>query len=175
MDILVFDSESDGFVEEATQLWCIAMGWYGEEDTELFPPDKVESGLFKLHTADVLVCHNEKKHDLPLFKKLYGWEPKSHQIILDTLTYSRMLNPKRPAPAGYYGKAVHSIEAWGYRVGRGKPEHEDWSKYTEDMGHRCREDVEINRLMLKELEREVEGVEMFYNHTKTISLPLNTK
>ena len=165
MDILVYDSESDGFLDEATQRWCIAMGWYGKEEAgvDLYDPTQIEVALSRLHQADVLVCHNEKKHDLPLFKKLYGWEPKSHQIILDTLVYSRMLHPKRPAPAGYYGGKPHSIEAWGYRVGRGKPEHEDWSKYTEDMGHRCCEDVEINRLMLKELERECEDTEMFYH------------
>ncbi|MGJ8839522.1 hypothetical protein AB9H28_24425, partial [Salmonella enterica subsp. enterica serovar Kentucky] len=53
------------------------------------------------------------------------------------------------------GKAgPHSIEAWGYRLGRGKPEHEDWSQFSPEMLHRCSEDVEIQYLTMLELHKE---------------------
>ena len=166
MLMTIFDSESDGFVEQADKLWCIATlskPTEGGEVTEsLYPPDKVKVGLSALHLADVLVGHNIKKHDLPLFKKLYGWEPKSHQIVIDTLTFSRMLFPKRPNPIGYTGKAPHSIEAWGYRVGMSKPDHTDWTQYSDDMGTRCVYDTKINALVLEELEREAGNLSSYY-------------
>lgn len=162
--IKIADTESDGFLEEATKLWCIAGIEYEAPETDcvLFGPDNISAGLDWLWDCDVLVGHNFIKHDLPLMKKLFGWEPKSHQIVIDTLVFSRMLYPKRPLPQGYFGKATHSIEAWGYRVGRGKPDHEDWTQYSEDMAKRCMEDAIINRMVLQELERESEEQEMFY-------------
>jgi len=163
MRVLVFDTESDGFVDEATRVWCIAA--QDKDDKvmgKLFTPDMVQVGLAYLHSADVLVCHNFKKHDGPLLKKLYGWEPKSHQVVVDTLIYSRMLYPKRPNPEGYTGKAPHSLEAWGLRLGFSKQEHEDWSKYTDEMGTRCLTDVKINQLLLEELEREAGNLSNYY-------------
>lgn len=173
MIVTVFDSESNGFLDEADKLWCIAMCHKDSEQKDvkhpmagLYPPDKVEGGLRVLHTADVLVGHNIIKHDLPLFKKLYDWEPKSHQVIVDTLVFSRMLNPKRPAPEGYKGQAVHSIEAWGYRLGLHKPDHTEWDKWSEAMGVRCMEDTRINLLVLEELEREAGNLSSYYEQLK---------
>lgn len=99
-------------------------------------------------------------------KKLYDWEPKSHQVIVDTLVFSRKLNPKRPIPDGYTGRSPHSIEAWGYRLGHGKPEHEDWTQWSEDMGHRCMEDARINLKVLEELEREAAMLPDYYEQLK---------
>lgn len=162
MIVTVFDSESNGFVEEADTLWCIAACNRNWTKGVLYGPEDVEKGLDFLHKADVLVGHNIKGHDLPLFDKLHSWKPKSHQIVIDTLTFSRMLNPKRPLPEGYTGRASHSIEAWGYRLGLAKPEHEDWSQYSDAMGHRCLEDTRINLLVLEELESEAGNLSSYY-------------
>jgi DNA polymerase-1 len=71
---------------------------------------------------------------------------------------SRLLNPKRLSPFHCPNKkAPHSIEAWGYRVGRGKPEHSDWEVFSEAMLHRCAEDVEILELVYYELLKEAKG------------------
>lgn len=168
MEILVFDTESNGFLDTADKLWCTAVVSYNSDFERLYEPDEVQQSLYDLAKADVLVGHNIKKHDLPLIKKLYGWEPSSHQIVLDTLVYSRMLYPKRPLPQGYTGKSPHSIEAWGYRLGLSKPEHEDWTQYTPEMGKRCLEDARINKLLLLELEREAGDLPMYYKQAKSI-------
>lgn len=162
--IRIADTESDGLLDEATRLWCVSSIDYEDSDDKVvhFGPDDIDRALVHLHDADVLVGHNWINHDLPLLKKLYGWEPKSHQLVVDTLIFSRMLYPKRPRPAGYSGKSVHSVEAWGYRLGRGKPEHEDWTQYSDDMRIRCDEDAIINRLILQELERESEEQNLYY-------------
>lgn len=171
MRVAIADTESNGFVDEATTVWCISAIEQGQapelSNCKLFTPDKIEQGLAYLHSVDVIVFHGGKKHDLPLLKKLYGWEPKSHQSIVDTLIYSRMLYPKRPLPAGYTGNKTHSIEAWGYRVGRAKPDHDDWSQYTPAMGIRCCEDAIIGMLTLEELEIEAGNLSNYYEQLRS--------
>ena len=167
--IRIADTESDGLADVATQVWCMSSIDYEENNDAVvhFGPNDIDRALVHLHAADVIVGHNFIGHDLPLLKKLHSWEPKSHQIVVDTLVFSRMLNPKRPRPVGYTGKGMHSVESWGYRLGRAKPSHEDWSQYSADMKVRCDEDVIINRLILQELEHESEEQALFYKRATT--------
>lgn len=163
--IRIADTESDGLLDEATQLWCVSSIDYEDESDDKvrhFGPDDIDRALVYLHDADVLVGHNWINHDLPLLKKLRGWEPKPNQIVVDTLVFSRMLYPKRPIPYGCPTNKTHSVEAWGFRLGLYKPEHEDWSKYSPEMAERCNKDAIINRLILWELERETEEQNLYY-------------
>jgi hypothetical protein len=70
-----------------------------------------------------------------------------------------LLNPKRLVPFNCPDKKTgpHSIKAWGYRVGRGKPDHDDWENFSEEMLHRCSEDTEILELVYKALLDEAKG------------------
>ena len=67
----------------------------------------------------------------------------------------------------------HSLAAWGYRIGRGKPEHEDWSVYSEDMLHRCREDVRINAaiypILIEETSTFGESIQLEHEVQRIIS------
>jgi len=54
--IRVFDSESDGFVDEATQFWCFAVRDIGG-DKKFFGPDQIEEALHYLMEADIVVAH----------------------------------------------------------------------------------------------------------------------
>ena len=110
-----------------------------------------------LSSFDVLIAHNGIGYDWPLLKKLYGWEFKGKKV--DTVIMSRLLNPKRLVPFNAPDKKMgpHSLAAWGYRVGRGKPDHEDWDNYSEEMLHRCTEDVEITELTYNALMEEAKG------------------
>jgi len=70
--------------------------------------------------------------------------------LMDTMILSQLLNPDRKPPPQAYalGRAnvgPHSIEAHGIRIGRYKPENEDWSKLTDHMVHRCSEDTYIGK------------------------------
>ena len=67
----------------------------------------------------------------------------------DTFILSSLFNPDRPKPPGCSGS--HGLEAWGVRFGVPKPKHEDWTNFSEDMLHRCREDVKINVLTYRYL------------------------
>lgn len=150
MKIGFLDLEANGFLRQATKVHCGVVKTKGG-NVQQFRPDTIKALLAYLDTFDVLIAHNGIGYDFPLLKKLYGWTFKGK--IVDTLIMSRLLNPKRIIPFNCPNKKCgpHSIEAWGYRVGRGKPEHNDWENFSEDMLHRCTEDTEILELVYNEL------------------------
>lgn len=156
MKIYVFDLEANGFLEEATKIHCAVFKELGTNSIYKFTPKTIKDLPAFMDKADVLIGHNSIGYDFPLIKKLLGYEYPGKKV--DTLVMSRLLNPKRQSPTLCPNKkAPHSVEAWGYRVGRGKPEHNDWEVYTEAMLHRCTEDTEIQELIYKELLKEAKG------------------
>lgn len=164
---LVFDIEANGLYEEATKIWCIIARDIdtGEtyEWTRAERPSKetsMESLLKVFDSSEELIGHNIINYDLPLIKKLTGWIPNEDTKITDTLVMSRLGNPDRRKPPGYTGKGgPHSLEAWGYRVGKAKPDHEEWDVFSPAMLRRCREDVEINVITYNFLRQELSPVE----------------
>jgi DNA polymerase I-like protein with 3'-5' exonuclease and polymerase domains len=152
---IVFDAEADGFLEEATVVWCISTWEVGTGERKHFGPAEIEKGLEYLSSADELIGHNILNYDIPLFQKLHGWVPEATCILTDTVVRSRLFRSDRPLPSGCPGNVgPHSLEAWGYRVGKGKPSHDDWSQYTPEMKVRCDDDTEINVLTHHQLLKE---------------------
>jgi DNA polymerase-1 len=164
----IADLESDGFLEEATKVWCGSfISLDGKERVSFYPDrdDYVQRMLTFMDSTDCLIFHNGFGFDFPLLKKLYNYEYKGEKK--DTLVMSRLFNPKRMSPFNCPNKkAPHSVEAWGYRVGRGKVEHEDWTQFSENMLKRNQEDVEIQRLVYLKLIEEGEG----YNWNNALKL-----
>ncbi len=166
-NMIVYDSESDGFVYPATKVHVISMVSAAEDNNimESFYGNNIEDGLQRLTDARVIVAHNQAKHDIPLFQKLYpGWTPP---LVLDTLVLSALLFPER--------MGGHGIEAWARRMGQEqKVQHEDWSTFTLDMLRRCESDVRLNKKvlvrLLKEAYDDIDGCDMYnfdfgdYNH-----------
>ena len=129
-------------------------GWEGEEDGSLL------DGIKFINECNAVISQNFVGYDHYAFKKVFGdaysfdieGTPEHKTTLpfrtMDTLIMSRLLNPERRAPfqamkLGRGNVGPHSIEAHGIRIGRYKPENEDWSKLTDHMIHRCIEDVEI--------------------------------
>lgn len=154
MNIVTGDLEADGLLQSATRVWCGVFKNKKTGEIKKFRPHQIKEMLLYLDTVDVLIMHNGLGYDWPLLKKLYGYEFKGKKV--DTLIMSRLLNPKRLVPFNCPDKKVgpHSVAAWGYRVGRGKPDHDDWENFSEEMLHRCSEDVEIQELIYDELMKE---------------------
>lgn len=156
MRIATGDLEADGLLDTATRVWC---GVFKESDGTIrkFRPHQIPEMLKYMDTIDVLKMHNGIGYDWRLLKKLYNYTYKGKKV--DTLIMSRLLNPKRLVPPNCPNRNIgpHSVEAWGWRVGRGKPEHNDWAQFSEDMLHRCTEDVEIQELIFDELMKEAKG------------------
>lgn len=156
MKVGLFDLEANGLLQEATHVHCGVVKIKGGESRK-FRPNQIKDLLSYLDSFDVLIAHNGIGYDFPLLKKLYGWVFKGKKV--DTLIMSRLLDPKRLVPFNCPNKKAgpHSIEAWGWRVGRGKPEHNDWTVFSEEMLHRCSEDTEILELVYDALMREAKG------------------
>ncbi len=157
MNVFIGDLEADGLLDTATKVHCGVFKNRATGEVVKFRPSQIQEMLQWLDTVDVLIMHNGIGYDWPLLRKLYKYEFKGKKV--DTLIMSRLLDPKRIVPYNCPDKGIgpHSVEAWGYRVGRGKPSHDDWSVFSEDMLHRCTEDVEIQSLIYDALLEESKG------------------
>lgn len=154
MRVCFGDLEANGLLDTATKVHCGVFKEKGTGFVRKFIPTEIHSMLRYMDTIDVLIIHNGTGYDFPLLKKLHGYEFKGKKV--DTLVMSRLLDPKRVLPPNCPNRSAgpHSIEAWGWRVGRGKPEHDDWENFSPEMLHRCSEDVEILALVYEELLKE---------------------
>ena len=158
MKVCIADLEADNLLEGATVIWCGVFKDINTNEVVKFKPDQIPAMLSFMDTIDVLIMHNGIGYDWPLLKKLHGYEFTGKKV--DTLIMSRLQEPNRPRPYGMKGKAgPHSVEAWGYRFGHHKPEHEDWSQFSDEMLHRCSEDVEIQHKIYNALLDEAKGYE----------------
>lgn len=151
MRMVIGDLEADGLLDEATRVWCGVFMDIRTNEVFKFLPDQIEEMLDFLRECEMLCIHNGIGYDLPLLEKLYGFIYPGK--IVDTLLMSRLQDPQRSRPSGCKA-GPHSVEAWGMRFGRPKPEHEDWTQFSEEMLHRCTEDVNIQRMMYSALIEE---------------------
>lgn len=157
---LVFDWEANGLLEEVTTAHCfvgIDVGSGEKFESYTGQEDWIQRSLDYMDTATVLIGHNIIGYDLPMLEKLYSWKPKPDVQVVDTYIQSRTQHPDRRRPFNMKGKGgPHGLDAWGYRVGRGKPSYDQWETFDMEMLHRCSEDVAINVLTYKKLCEEGE-------------------
>ncbi|AWD90647.1 DNA polymerase [Pseudomonas phage Nerthus] len=128
----------------------------------------LEDALHMMMEAESLVFQNGVGYDVFLLE--YVWpkvwkynylerrgKDREHQAyfpmkMMDTMLISQLTNPDRKPPQqafaiGLGNIGAHSIAAHGIRIGRFKPDNEDWSHLTDHMIHRCIEDTIIGRDM----------------------------
>ena len=153
---LIVDIEANGLYQEATMIHCAVFKC--DDTNQVWRLRKKESIIKMLEKCTFLIMHNGIGYDIPLIKKLWGYEYKGK--VLDTVLMSREIFKNIPVPTQMkddykeHSKKLtgpHSLAAWGYRLGRGKVEHEDWSVFTDAMMHRCVEDVEITHMLYKHI------------------------
>lgn len=152
----VFDTETDGFLNNMTKMHCATVINVLTKD-ELSTQDP-KLLMATLDTFDVLAGHNIIGFDLPMLKKYYGWSPRADVIIIDTLWLSRMYYPDM--------EGGHSLGSWGVRLGNAKTEYypvldpeqphynpdadvkkdSGWvgSVWTQTMQEYCDQDVRLN-------------------------------
>jgi DNA polymerase I-like protein with 3'-5' exonuclease and polymerase domains len=143
--VIVFDLETDGFLESVTKTHCLNMIdraagkrlRYTDYDTYsdgtlVKAAGSLEQGLARLAKAPLLAGQNIIGYDLPVLEKLYGFVPKVP--VFDTLIASRVIwtniidvdfsllrsgkLPQEFKDKGYIGS--HKLAAWGYRLGMHK-------------------------------------------------------
>lgn len=138
MSKLLFDTESNGFLANATKIHCVGITDVDTGEYTGYRPDQVDEACERLSEADVIIGHNIQRHDVPLLKKLHPrtFQRKPGQIIKDTMIIARVMYPnikstdealiqsgKMPAGKKYKGK--HNLGAWGYRLGDPKGDYAD--------------------------------------------------
>lgn len=149
MSRYVCDTETDGLLLDCTTCWIIYLLDIDTGKKEFFLPHTGDmSWREKLASATLIVGQNFKGFDEPMLEKLYGFKFPRSVVIHDTMVMSIVLDYLR------FGKRGHSMETWGEYLGHFKQEHEDWSKYTEEMRTRCESDTEINLKIYQQLLQE---------------------
>lgn len=141
MTKLIFDTESDDLLYGATVIHCISCKDKDTGKVQSFPPDSIQEAIGVLSGAKMLIGHNIAQFDIPLIEKLYGVNLFKHCTVRDTYCMSKLFYPERTQTVG------HSLDSYGKQLGRFKPVHEDWSKFSPEMLYRNVEDVEINYLL----------------------------
>lgn len=163
--MIILDLETNGLLDTLTKIHCAVLYDTETEQFTIFTPDNIHKLCEFLNTCDNLSCHNGIGFDLKVLKKLYDYEYDGE--YRDTLLMSRILWPDLEN-AKYIDekgkersvKNPHSVESWGVRFGIKKPEHEDWSVFTPEMLHRCKEDVKIQAKLWEHIQKHVDTLNM---------------
>lgn len=149
---LVYDCETDGYLEQTTKVHCLAIrdvdsnevfSFVDHRQTKSYPC--IEEGLHMLHEADLCVAHNGIDFDEQALAKVYPDFSRKGDYF-DTMTISRAVFTnikdhdfkqfRRNKFPGHLLLKPHSIEAWGVRLGDYKGEYNDgfdhWSPVMHD-------------------------------------------
>ena len=143
---MVFDLETDGLLDEVTQVWCCGIGL----TTGISVPScSTDSDLFldQLDDATMLIGHNIIGFDLPVLAKLYDWRPRPDVVLIDTWLLSKMLCAHRKS---------HSLGAWGETFNFPKGDHSDWTQYSEEMRDYCIQDIAVTTKLYHYLMNKME-------------------
>lgn len=164
MKRILFDLETNGFLEVCTKIHCIAACDVDTGEKYVWGPDEVAPALKVLAEADVLIGHNAQRFDLPVLTKLYGFKLNENQRLLDTLIIARLIHSdiketdadrvrRKQMPSELMGK--HTLKSWGYRLGEHKAEFEGpWEEWSQEMQDYCEQDVATNVRLWKFLKVE---------------------
>lgn len=172
--VYIADTETDGLYQDLTKIHCLVLRNFNTGEMFKYGPDKVEEGLERLATAEVIVGQNIIDFDMRAIKKVYpNWTHKAK--IIDTLVLSRLIysnlamldvitlsrNPALKETFKVWDRTKkkevsavgrHSLEAWGLRIGREKDKFgrdTDWKEYSPEMLEYCAIDVEVTDELFK--------------------------
>ena len=161
--MLIFDIETNGLLEELTEIHCLSIHDTDTGETQSFndQPGNFDliTGVQYLEEAECIVGHHILGFDIPAIQKVYSWfTPPRYKI--DTLLMSRLIHPNimeidkkrqwQHMPLQMYGK--HSLASYGYRLGEYKGEFgqtTDWSTWSEEMEEYCIQDVKVTTKLCK--------------------------
>ena len=147
MKRLVFDIETDALFHDVTKMWILATRDLDTEEEHQWLLGDF-GWMEYLDSYDILAGHNIINFDLNVLLKLFGWRPKKHHHIHDTLLFSQMLNFRR------FGFRGHGLAVWGEAFQDYKGEYTDWSHYTPEMLDYCIQDVRLSVRVYKYLMNE---------------------
>ena len=136
--MIIFDCETDGFLDVATKVHVLSWTTDGKQ---FHSTNDYEAMRSLLCGSTILIGHNICRFDIPVLEKILGIKIKAK--LYDTLPMSWVINTERQ---------LHGLESFGEDFGVPKPVITDWEGLTyEEYKHRCEEDVKINWLLWQNL------------------------
>jgi DNA polymerase-1 len=145
---VICDIETDA-LKNPTVIWCIVAKDIDSGQVYTFDgPEEVRKLFPAFHErVSLYIGHNFISYDADCIRRLLNLTLDSSRVT-DTLVLSRLLK--------YDIVGGHSLEAWGDRLGQKKVGLDvDFSSYSRGMLARCKQDVEINHLLYKFLEKKI--------------------
>ena len=153
--MLIFDTETDGLLDEVTKIHILAIKDTITGVTDVYRNDSMRDGLKRLEenaAAGVQLCgHNVIKYDIPVIQKLYPWFKVADHLVVDTIVLSRFIFPDMKDSDNKLiakGKLTnsnwnsHSLDAWGERLGNKKAKYDGgWAEWNQDMEDYCVQDI----------------------------------
>lgn len=169
----LFDIEANGF--QPTVIHCMVI-MEAESNFKLTcrTPLEIQHGLRILEQADTAVAHYGLGYDFPVIERLGGYRPKEGQLRRDSLVMCQMLFGDIKETFDLAAKAAakdrkakdividfefkgrylgsHSLEAWGYRLGKSKGDYAEimkkqgldpWAEVNDEMVEYCEDDVAV--------------------------------
>ena len=189
---LLFDSETDGLLDELTKVHCIAIldldnpsngVQIYHDDPELVCDGDLECALYELADADEVWAHNAFGFDIRALQKVYpSFKPRGE--VHCTLVRSRLAFPdlwERDCIRKYEGfpsrlLGKHSLESWGQRLTIAKDDYSGgWEHLNQDMLDYCVQDVRVLAAVHQELEeakvdpRAIDIEERFANRIEAMN------
>lgn len=136
-DFYYIDVEGDGL--EPTRLWCVVIKCKGTQQVWKFNNEdgRLYHEIWKFFSdrPNATWCgHNGVSFDGPVLAHFCGTDFRISNWV-DTLVLSYLYNPSLIGG--------HSLAAYGEKLGFQKVVHDDWTKYSPEMLHRCEVDVEL--------------------------------
>jgi DNA polymerase-1 len=168
-DEIVWDIETNGFLEEMTTIHCLNTinvttgqrlrfnGGVYADGTPAYRDGTIEEGIALIENSGLSIGHNIVRFDIPGVRKLNpSFQPKGK--IRDTMVISRLIWPnmgeidakamranKRPPSFSGAHVGSHALKAWGFRLGDYKGDFEGpFDLFTQEMDDYCAQDVEVN-------------------------------
>lgn len=134
--VLVFDIECDGFLDDLSKIHCVAIKPYNQDkaiEPTLYFGEAIPDAIRILSGADYLVAHNGIGYDIPAINKLYP-DVKLPPCI-DTLLLTKLYNPFLPS---------YSLRELGILLKEHKGDYDKgFEFYNHEMGVYCQQDVVV--------------------------------
>ena len=150
---IIFDIEADNLYDKVSACHLLVAKQQGGKKYVILRGDSdVKLFSSKLKDGDWLIGHNILGFDVPVFTKLYNQPMTQHEFngvkvtYFDTYYASMYLYPDRES---------HSLESWGLEFGFPKGDHNDWSKWSQEMEDYCIRDVDLTEKLFNKLVKEV--------------------
>ncbi len=172
--MLVFDAETNGFLEHLTKIHCIVIYNNTTEETARYRGDTLRAGLLRLQDAELIAGHNVLAFDIPAFQKVYPWFMPRGKVF-DTHVVSRLIYPDIKAndrarenrgpwiERKHIGR--HTLASWGSRLGEPKADYLGWckeegidepfAKWTQELEDYCYQDVTTNVKLVDHLQNKL--------------------